>query len=32
MMQLLGELRGSFLDVLARMVHDQEIKDKINGH
>jgi hypothetical protein len=27
-----GELRGSFLDVLARMVHDQEIKDKINGH
>jgi hypothetical protein len=27
-----GELRGSFLDVLARMVHDQEIKDNINGH
>jgi hypothetical protein len=27
-----GELRGSFIDVLARMVHDQEIKDKINGH
>jgi hypothetical protein len=27
-----GELRGSFLDVLARMMQDQEIKDKINGH
>jgi hypothetical protein len=27
-----GELRGSFLDVLAGMVQDQEIKDKINGH
>jgi hypothetical protein len=27
-----GEIRGSFLDVLTRMVQDQEIKDKINGH
>jgi hypothetical protein len=27
-----GKLRGSFLDVLARMVQDQEIKDKINDH
>jgi hypothetical protein len=28
---VVGKLRGSFLDVLARMVQDQEIKDKIDG-